>query len=859
MTVSITGNMRKPYLFIAILTVMVGLLAVIITGIIIYYPAGKVTVSEEEKNIIVRTSGLLQVEYSNKVWETEISEGQLTVSDYVRTCLTGSKYLLQNKSDDSFAMDLAYIAYGNYDHAPELFASLKGKSRNYVIEKCLADINSNYAPSMGFSDETGTQVLEVMMESPLQDDDGYVFGLRKISGSIKMEGFEARTDFFVDNNLRPGHMSVQATILGTQNFAMVWDSRDELPGAHDVKVLMRTSDGRGIVVTGGQVTIPDFIPLNNDDVVQGLIPERQIMTWYALDAKDENAYINLMNMSGDVAVSLFDMNGGLIGKNDEHNYPYEVLRGYKQQITATELMSKTSPEEMNTFYVKVERSLEADPSGVDLSYLLVVSKEAAINPDGDVVAVMDDIDTDVSSLAQWPKAGEEELLVLCKDMNGNEVKYPISNLDFLPLNGVLTSLSFTVPGQSSPLNIYPVFDTGIYDFAFVSKTDLSALMVECSASEGYAAKVMVVRDGQEGLSFAKSLEESISIKPSRNVITVRLIDFDGGEHDYRLFLLSGEDTNGYDDEVLSQFPDSYQSGIWLLHNLQPNYKFVAYKTGIEWADLLENQSKKDKSLANEGSHPQWVESGSPVYDGKSWKAAKDVVIKYFVDPRNFLTPINVFQFEKLSFDSSIHTLEGIKEMVKNSFLDTSDPNYVQFLYDAGAEAGISPYFLTSRIIQEMGREGKSKLATGSLEGYEGYFNYYNIGSTPNPSVENGAIINGARYAQWGRLPDEKEITAEELALLLPWTSEELAIRGGALWIASSYVDIGQDTLYFQKFDVIDNEDGVYMHQYAQNISMAYSEGIRYYKAYQSQDMLDSSFVFIIPIYDNMPDIFGALP
>lgn len=853
-----TGNVRNSYLFIAILAAMSGFLALVITGIIIYFPSSEISVSDEERNIISRTSSLLQAESSREVWESEISRGQLTVSDYVRTCLTGSRYLLQNKSDDSFAMDLSYIVYGNYDHAAVIFSSLDGKSRNYVIEKSLADISAKYAPSMGFSNETGTQVTDVIMDSPLQDDDGYVFGLRKISGQIRMEGSEARTDFFIDDSLRPGHLSVQAAYSGVQAFSMTWDSRDEMPGDHDVKVLLRTSDGRGIVVTGGEVIIPDFIELNNNDVVQGLIPERQIVTWYALDAKDKNAYINFMNMSGDVGVSLFDMYGGLVGKNDEHNYPYEVLRGRAQSLTAAEGMSGISPEEMNTFYIKVERSLEADPSGIDLSYLIVVSKEAAINPDGNVVSVIDDIDTEPSPVFPGPE-GEAETLVLCKDGNGNEVKYPKSNLEFLPINGFLTSLSFTATGQNTPLSIYPVFDSGITDFGFVSETELSELAIQCSASEGYAAKIMIVSDGQEGTSFSKTLEESIAIMPSRNVITIRIVDFDGEKHDYRLFLLSGEDTDGYDDEVLSQFPYSYQGGVWLLHNLQPEYQFVAVRTGIDWDDLIEKQSNKDKSLANEGSHPQWVEAGSPVYDGASWKAAKEEVVEYFVDPRNFLTPVYVFQFEKLSFDSSIHTLEGISEMVKNSFLDATDPNYVQILYDAGSNAGISPYFLTSRIIQEMGREGKSKLATGTLEGYEGYYNYYNIGSTPNPSVENGAIINGARYAQWGKLPDEQEITAEELALFLPWTTEELAIRGGALWISSSYIDIGQNTLYFQKFDVIDNEDGLYQHQYAQNISMAYSEGARYYSAYLSQDMLDSPFQFIIPIYENMPDKYGALP
>ena len=53
----------------------------------------------------------------------------------------------------------------------------------------------------------------------------------------------------------------------------------------------------------------------------------------------------------------------------------------------------------------------------------------------------------------------------------------------------------------------------------------------------------------------------------------------------------------------------------------------------------------------------------------------------------------------------------------------------------------------------------------------------------------------------------KQITPDEAAILLPWDTPEKAICGGALWIAKSYSEIGQDTLYFQKVDLIDNEDG----------------------------------------------------
>ena len=112
---------------------------------------------------------------------------------------------------------------------------------------------------------------------------------------------------------------------------------------------------------------------------------------------------------------------------------------------------------------------------------------------------------------------------------------------------------------------------------------------------------------------------------------------------------------------------------------------------------------------------------------------------------------------------------------------------------------------------------------------------------------------------WGKDPDGQTITEEERELMLPWDSVDKAITGGALWIASRYTSAGQDTLYFQKFDVVDNEDGLYEHQYAQNISMAYTEGHRYFDSYASIGMLDQSFVFVIPVYSNMPVDYGYLP
>ena len=41
--------------------------------------------------------------------------------------------------------------------------------------------------------------------------------------------------------------------------------------------------------------------------------------------------------------------------------------------------------------------------------------------------------------------------------------------------------------------------------------------------------------------------------------------------------------------------------------------------------------------------------------------------------------------------------------------------------------------------------------------------------------------------------------------------------------------------------------------------MAYTEGARYFSGYASIDMLDKPFIFLIPVYDDMPSEFGVMP
>lgn len=849
-------RLSRRYFYIAVTIAVIGFFLLLLEAGMLFRPTKSTKVTDEVRQIVERTQYVVGVDVNPEVFLAELSDGTFSVSDFVRMQLTSSSYLLKNRADDAFSLDLSYIAYGDLDHAKEIEDKLSGSSRNLVIEKVMTGIKSGYFPQKGFSEEKATFLKNYEITSPLQNEEGFAFGIRRVSGSISMSGNQARTDFFVDSTLRIGALEIDTSKDGNQSFTMTWDAREENPGQHNVKVLFRTSDGRGVVVTGGEVIVPDFVTVPNQSIRTGKVQEGMSRAWYELDAGETNAYINFVEMSDDIKVTLYDIYGNKIGSNDAHKSPYETLRGVRQ-ISAVEQLMGTVIDPRNTFYFCVERSPEVQTALVDIGYTIITSRDVAINSSGEYLAILDDVGAvPINPYADSTQPAPKE--VACRNASDQDMKITFQDLQFLPINGFLSELTLIHPEEDTTIPIYPLFSSSVRDYAYVSSDEIEHIMPIVSAVEGYAAKIKVTNVGS---GLPKPVDMSLlPINDSRNVVVISVEDFDGRTSEYRVYILCGaDDVEAYDSRVLSQFPQSYRDGIWLLHNLRPSYEFIPFRPEIDWATLVDNQDKKDRSLASSYSHPDWVKPESPVYDGSSWKAAKREVVTYFLDPRNFLNPINVFQFEKLSFDPDIHSVDGITDMIKSSFLESEEHDYATILYDAGQNANVSPYFLASRILQEMGRNGESKLAHGILPGYEGYYNYYNIGSTPDPSIPDGALINGAKFAMWGRKPDERELTDEELALLLPWTSPELAIKGGALWIASGYINFGQDTVYFQKFDVIDNEDGLYLHQYAQNISMPFTESQRYFRAYQSQGMLDSKFVFVIPIYENMPKNYGTLP
>jgi hypothetical protein len=131
-------------------------------------------------------------------------------------------------------------------------------------------------------------------------------------------------------------------------------------------------------------------------------------------------------------------------------------------------------------------------------------------------------------------------------------------------------------------------------------------------------------------------------------------------------------------------------------------------------------------------------------------------------------------------------------------------------------------------------------SSGTNSTYPGIYNFYNIGATD--STTTSAAVNGLKWAA------ETGATA---TYGRPWNTVAKSIINGAKYIAASYIAVGQDTVYTQKFNVT-NRANLFSHQYMTNVQAPATEATKSYSAYKSNNILDSTIVFKIPVYNNMP-------
>lgn len=171
------------------------------------------------------------------------------------------------------------------------------------------------------------------------------------------------------------------------------------------------------------------------------------------------------------------------------------------------------------------------------------------------------------------------------------------------------------------------------------------------------------------------------------------------------------------------FPQSYIEGLSALHAKYPMWEFEAVNTGLDWATVIEMESRNGYNLVPksgddarkstaEGAY-DWYTNTWTIYDGSSWVGAHTDYIAYCMDPRNFLDEKSIFQFEKLSY-SETQTIEGVRSIIKGTFMednvedtDGTTLDYAEAFVSIGQATGVSPYHLASRVRQERGRTGRA--------------------------------------------------------------------------------------------------------------------------------------------------------
>ena len=307
---------------------------------------------------------------------------------------------------------------------------------------------------------------------------------------------------------------------------------------------------------------------------------------------------------------------------------------------------------------------------------------------------------------------------------------------------------------------------------------------------------------------------------------------------------------------ISAFPASYQTRLKELAAAHPTWIFQAYNTGVSWDELIamERNENVHKNRVPYNSPESWKNSCGFTEGG--WSCASDAIVKYYLNPRNFLNETQIFQFIETSYNADIQTVDVIKKSVSGTFLDKTitcknfygnnvTMSYAEIIVEAARQSNISAFYIKSKIIQEVssrnGPQYGSDSVTGTYSGYAGYYNFFNYGAYDS----GDPIANGLQFAK------------EQ-----GWDSPYKAIVGGAKLIGTKYINQGQNTAYFNKWDVVGtsilksgqtqtvSSNDMFVHQYMTNIMDPTSQSYSTYKLYK--DVLNSKITFIIPVYNNMP-------
>ena len=376
-------------------------------------------------------------------------------------------------------------------------------------------------------------------------------------------------------------------------------------------------------------------------------------------------------------------------------------------------------------------------------------------------------------------------------------------------------------------------------------------------------------------------------------------------------------------EIHKAFPESYWENLDALIKKHPDWKFIAFNTGLSWSEVFTNEAEMYPTrnliqyIADEGSayyHPTswfstkeiefpdqegsifvpfiWAKNEWTVCSAPDWIQASEEAIAYCMDPRNWLYEEQIFQFFDQTSPASEAAVQAVFDSVQGSDFwvrdgKTSDLyitgkdgkkqylTYTQAISRIAEELEVNPVVLATRIVQEQGL-GTSPLISGTKE----FTVIVEEEIEVEEEDENGEIIIVKKTV-------EKEVPVEggyynyfnieatdgtgeaNMELIYTnglreayregWDTRYKALLGGAGKFASMYIKRGQSTMYMQKFMVDSSSYGLFWKQYMQSLTTPQIEARRYYNSFKAADCVDSDFTFVIPVFNDMPETLCAEP
>ena len=338
-------------------------------------------------------------------------------------------------------------------------------------------------------------------------------------------------------------------------------------------------------------------------------------------------------------------------------------------------------------------------------------------------------------------------------------------------------------------------------------------------------------------------------------------------------LTSGvEPYNDYCNSLVTLgFDKSYCPYLYYLHSKHPNWKFVPDVLKITLEEAAIEQTERSVLATNNQNY--WLNKAT--HEG-SYHYVNASVTASFLDPRNSLFEETIFQF--LDFESSKDFTNNVA-MAKIAGTGNLSKYYDVFK-KAGSDNGVNPLHLMARSKQEGANSATYNSVAGIFttnvssdptyaynktargNSLDGYYNYYNIGAWYGSGYS--AIGRGLAYAGGFLEKDEcydvvngvgkyNVTRCGDLSYFRPWNSADKAIIGGANFISETYVKKGQNTNYYEKFNVSSKTQySLYSHQYMTNIHAPAQEANSIWSAVVAGGLENEMFEFHIPVYKNMP-------